>query len=68
MATLKRNEWYLFDIAASLDLSYGRIRGIVKDLGIEPTRKIRNQPVFTTAQVKLIEARNTKPGPKGAKK
>lgn len=65
---LKRNEWYLFDIAATLDLSYSHIRHVIRELGIEPVRKIRNQPVYTTLQVKQIQSRNMKPGPKGAKK
>lgn len=67
---LKDNEWFLSHVADYFNLSYSRVRGIIKELGIRPKRFIGNQPVYLSSIVGRIEARNTKPGPRknGGKK
>ena len=67
---IRAGEFTLKDIAGYYHLSYSRVRGIIKSLGIEPKRREGNQPVFSTASVLKFEKRNTKPGPRknGAKK
>lgn len=58
------NEYTLAHIAEYYKLSYSRVRGIVRDLNIQPKRYEGNQPIFSKASVLRIEKRNVKPGPK----
>lgn len=58
-------ERFIQDIADELERSYSHVRGLLK--GVEPKRRIRQMPVYSTAQVNKLRGRNTKPGPNGKK-
>lgn len=60
---LATNEWFIQDIADELERSYSHVRGLLSD--VTPKRRIRQMPVYSTAQVNMLKRRNTKPGPNG---
>lgn len=63
--TLSTDEWFIQDIADDIERSYSHVRGLLR--GMKPKRRIRQMPVYSTAQVNKIKSRNTKPGPNGGR-
>jgi hypothetical protein len=53
--------------ATRLGVSHWRVRQVYKAMRILPVGYYRNSPLFSIAQVKQMERRNTKPGPRNGK-
>lgn len=54
--------------ARRLGISHWRVRQVYKEMNIQPIGYYRNSPLFSLAQVKQMEKRNTKPGPRNGDK
>jgi hypothetical protein len=53
--------------AEKLNISHWRVTQVYKAMKIYPVGYYRNSPLFSTAQIRQMGKRNTKPGPRNGK-